>query len=101
MQIDWVISAIDMDVASNRATTAHWRVNGSEGAFSGSSYGAVSIQKYAENTPYEAVNEAMAIAWTKAALGKSEVERIERSVADSIAKAQNPDIQTGTPWGQS
>jgi len=98
MQITWKVSAIDRDTATNRATTAHWRVTGSDGDVSGSTYGTASIQKYAENTPYEAITEAMAIAWTKAALGKGAVEGAEKTIADQIAKQQSPDTDTGTPW---
>lgn len=98
MTITWKISAIDRDTATNRATTVHWQAEGIEGDLSGSTYGATSIAKYAENTPYEAINEAMAIAWTKAALGKNAVESAEKSIADQIAKRQTPDTQTGLPW---
>jgi hypothetical protein len=98
MNITWKISAIDCDTATNRATTAHWRVKGTEGDLSGSTYGTASIAKYAENTPYEAINEAMAIAWTKAALGKNAVESAEKSIAQQIARQQTPDTTTGLPW---
>jgi len=98
MQITWKIGALDRDTASNRATIAHWRAEGSEGALSGSTYGTANIQKYAENTPYEAINEAMAIAWTKAALGKNECDNIDKRIADQIAKQQSPDTDTGLPW---
>ena len=98
MKITWKISAIDRDTATNRATTAHWRAEGVDGDFSGSTYGTASIAKYAENTPYEDINQAMAIAWTKAALGKSTVEQAEKSIVDQIAKQQTPDTETGRPW---
>lgn len=98
MEIIWKISALDRDTATNRATTAHWRVTGTEGDYSGSSYGTASIQKYAENTQYESINEAMAIAWAKAALGKNAVEQTEQSIAGQIARQQSPDTDTGTPW---
>ena len=96
--ITWKISALDKDTATNRATTSHWRAEGTDGTFSGSIYGTADIAKYAENTPYEAINEAMAIAWTKAALGKGAVEGVEKSIADQIAAQAAPKTETGTPW---
>ena len=95
---EWKVVALDKDVATDRATQAHWRVTGTELDFTGSSYGAISIAKYAKDTPYSAINEAMAIAWTKAALGKSQVEATEKSIADQIAGHRNPKTQSTTPW---
>lgn len=96
--ITWKISALDRDTATDRATNAHWRATGTDLETTGSTYGVISIAKYAENTPYDSINETMAIAWTKAALGKNEVdaiaERINQQIKDQIA----PKTETGTPW---
>lgn len=98
MSVTWKISAIDRDTEANRATVCHWRAEGADGDFAGSTYGTISIQEYAKDTPYETINEAMAIAWTKAALGKNAVENVEISIARQIADAQAPKTETGTPW---
>ena len=98
MTITWKIVAIDRDAEANRATTSHWRAEGIDGEFGGSIYGAISIQEYAKDTPYQTINEAMAIAWTKAALGKNAVEDAEKIIAQQIADAQAPKTETGTPW---
>ena len=81
--------------------TAHWTVSGTDGTFSGSSYGTAGLT-YLAGTPYtpfaDLTLEAV-VAWVKASLGEESVLATEASIAGQIESQINPTVVSPTlPW---
>ena len=108
MTVTWTIAQLDRhphkDGLDDVVFTAHWRAEDSEEVgeetYSGSSYGTVSFAAPDPDnfTPYADITEEMAIGWTQDALGDEEVANIEAGIAQQIADAKNPPVESGTPW---
>jgi hypothetical protein len=80
----------------------HWRCNGADGNFAGTSYGTQTIAHEADApfTPYSNLTEAQVIDWVKAALGGERVLQIETSVIAQIEEQRAPSIiRPPIPWG--
>jgi len=79
----------------------HWRCNGVDGKFAGTSYGtqAIAYEADASFTPYSNLTEAQVIGWVKAALGDERVSQIEASVIAQIEEQRAPSIiRPALPW---
>lgn len=101
----WIILSLEckpaVDDLTNVVQTVHWTVNGTNGTYSGSAYGAVNIPEAdpASFTPYESLTEAEIIAWVKSLLGEETVAAYETSVAKQIIVQQVPPmIKPPLPW---
>jgi len=104
----WKVSSCDRVVIlggeSDVITKVHWEVTDEETVNSnihyGRQYGAVGIDTsdLSYFIAYDAVTEADAVEWAKAALGSDEVERLETDVASQIALSKTPVTGHGVPW---
>jgi hypothetical protein len=80
-----------------------WRLNGTDGTYSATIYGDVSIPHEVDNnfTPYANLTSQMAVTWVRAALGIDTVLAYESSIDDQIANLINPPVVTlPIPWKQ-
>lgn len=79
----------------------HWRCNGVDGNFAGTSYGtqAIAYEAEAPFTPYSNLTEGQVIGWAKAALGDARVSQIEASVIAQVEEQRAPSVsRPPLPW---
>tara|TARA_B110000483_G_C18138329_1_gene520420 strand:+ start:978 stop:1289 length:312 start_codon:yes stop_codon:yes gene_type:complete len=103
MAITWKISSMDRDLTQgsneNIITTIHWTASDEDAdGNTGSSYGSVGVTLVGTPTAYADVTEAMAIGFTKAALGDEQVTAIEEGIASQIEALANPTTASGISW---
>jgi len=104
MAVTWNVVSLDatktVGSLSDVVTTVHWTANDADGAYTGSSYGAVGLAEAESGsfTAYADITKDNAVAWAKAALGAVEVTRIEASIAAQITESKTPTTSTGVPW---
>lgn len=92
-----------VDGNENVVTTVHWRLNGSDGTYGGTTCGAQAIpyQEGESFTPYSELTEEIVIGWAKDAMGSEMVAAAEGAVADQIAVQANPPVVTPPlPWAE-
>jgi hypothetical protein len=88
---------------------AHWTLDGTDGTYSGSVYGAVGIplDPKAPFTPYADLTEDQIIGWVKQQLaagkqGKEAIPGLETAVAYQISQQISPDtVAPPLPWAAS
>ena len=108
MTATWKISSCDRAVSqggeADVITRVHWDIKDEEivgdDTHHGRQQGSVAIdtEDLSDFIAYDAVTEANAIAWAKAALGSDEVTRFEADVASQLALSKAPVTGTGVPW---
>lgn len=106
MKIEWKIDALECYPEKNDMKdvvfTAHWRVNGTDGDFSGSAYGSVALQAPDPGSPFAPFDELtqdQVVGWVRGELGAEQVEIIEASVTRSIEDQRNPPmVKPPLPW---
>jgi hypothetical protein len=100
----WQISAIDcvpqQSGKTNVAQRVHWRATSTDGEYTSSTYGTVSLSAPTDNfIEFDALTEAQAIEWTKAAMGTEQTIALEASLDRMIENQKNPPIVTPQlPW---
>lgn len=106
MNIEWRIDAVECypekDGERNVVFTVHWRVNGSDGDLSSTSYGSVPLQSPEPGTPFtpfKDLTKEQVVGWVQAALGEEKVADIEAGVAKGIENQRKPPVITPPlPW---
>ena len=89
---------------SDVITNVHWEVMDDETVGDDTHYGRhygssnIDTEDLSDFIAYDAVTEANAVAWAKAALGSDEITRLEADVASQIALSKAPVTGTGVPW---
>jgi len=103
--IEWIVSQMDCypekEGEQDVVFTVHWRCNGVDGQYNGTSYGTQSLTYEAVSpfTPYANLTQAQVIGWLQSAMGAERVAEIEASVANQIEKQKNPPVVTPPlPW---
>lgn len=100
--INWTISPLDRSLPDGTVLTAHWRCTAVEGNFVGTVYGTQSFaaKDPADPTfvPYNQITEALALQWTKDAMGAEQVTAHEANVLTQITAQAYPTTASGTPW---
>ena len=98
----WTISSLDRTLPDGVVYTAHWRVTGTDGDFSGSVYGTQSFDAKDPSdpdfVPYDNLTEATVIQWVKEAMGADTVAAHEAAVQAQIDAQKNPTNAAGVPW---
>ena len=108
MTVSWNIVQLDRhphkDGLDDVVFTAHWRAQDSETVgdetYSGSSYGTVSFADPDPDnfTAYADITEFQALSWALEVMGEDQVNAVNASIAQQIADAKNPPVESGTPW---
>ena len=101
----WTISAMDAhpqhEGKSDVVYTVHWRLEGTDGTYTGSVYGTAGVT-YASGEPfteYGNLTLEQVTGWVKESLGAEQVSSYETAIAGQIAKQVSPDTVTkATPW---
>jgi len=91
----WTISQLDRNLDTNFVTTAHYRVDATDGDISAGTYGTVGWPVEAPTTPYANLTEAQVIGWVQTSLGK---DVVEASLQSQINALKNPVQESGMPW---
>ena len=95
--------APSLDGKTNVVKTVHWRLNGSDGVHSGTTYGAQAIP-YAQGedfTPFAELTEEQVLGWVRDAMGKDEVAIKMAAVDDQIAVLATPQtVAPALPWAE-
>jgi len=101
----WVIDAMDCkpqeDGQTNVVITVHWRLNGTDGQYSGTVYSTVGLTYTAGSpfTPYADLTQDQVIGWVQDALGQDQVISLEANVAAQIEAQISPPVVTpALPW---
>lgn len=101
----WSIAQLDCypehEGHSDVVFTAHWRLTGVDGEYTGSVYGTVglTLDPDADFTPFADLTEAQVIGWVQDAMGEETVAAHEANVAQQIADQIDPPIVRPTlPW---
>jgi len=104
--ITWVVQQMECypekDGETDVVFTVHWRCNGVDGEYTGTSYGtqSVTLDPDAPFTPYADLTQDQVIGWVKSAMGDERVAEIEASVTAQIENQRNPPVVTPPlPWG--
>ena len=99
---NWTFSQLDRSLPDGTVLTAHWRCTGTDGTFTGSVYGTQSFPTKDPSdptfVPYEQITEALALEWTKDAMGTEQVAAHEANVQQQIDAQANPTSASGVPW---
>lgn len=103
--IEWIVSQMDCypqkEGEQDVVFTVHWRCNGVDGQYSGTSYGTQGVTYEAGSpfTPYADLTKAQVIGWVQSAMGADRVAEIEASVANQIENQKNPPVVSpALPW---
>jgi len=103
--IEWIVSQMDCypekEGEQDVVFTVHWRCNGADGQYSGTSYGTQGVTYEAGTpfTPYADLTQAQVIDWVQSAMGAERVAEIEASVANQIENQKNPPVVSpALPW---
>lgn len=103
--IEWIVSQMDCypekEGEQDVVFTVHWRCNGVDGQYSGTSYGTQGITFEAGSpfTPFADLTQAQVIGWVQAGMGAERVAEIEASVANQIENQKNPPVVSpALPW---
>lgn len=101
----WTISQLDAypqyEGKVDVVFTAHWRLTGTDGEYTGSVYGSIglTLDPDAPFTPYASLTQDQVIGWVKDAMGEEQVASYEANVAQQIADQINPPVVTPVlPW---
>lgn len=102
----WSIAQLDCypehEGHSDVVFTAHWRLTGVDGEYTGSVYGSIGLEldPEAEFTPFEELTKEQVIGWVEEKLGEEAVTGYKDSVAKQIADQANPPVvNPPVPWG--
>ena len=105
MAATWSIVQLDYSISSGGETNVvnniHWQCTDADAdGNAGRTYGSQGIptDDLSDFIAYDAITEANAIAWVKAALGDDGVSDQEAAVAAQIAVLQTPVSGSGSPW---
>jgi hypothetical protein len=103
----WSVVQLDaypeLDGETDVVFTVHWRLDGTDGTYSGSVYGSfsVSLDEGSAFTPYASLTQAQVLGWVQDALGEEQVAAYEANVAQQIADQQDPPVVTPPlPWSE-
>lgn len=103
--IEWIVSQMDCylekEGEQDVVFTVHWRCNGADGSYNGTSYGTQGVTYEAGSpfTPYADLTKAQVIGWVQSAMGADRVAEIEASVANQIENQKNPPVVSpALPW---
>jgi hypothetical protein len=101
----WIIEQLDCyperDGHTDVVFTAHWRLNGTDGANAATVYGSVGLTYDADQpfTPYAELTQTQVIAWVQAALGSEQAQTLTDNVAAQLAALANPPVVVPPlPW---
>lgn len=101
----WLISQMDcypeQDGLSDVVFTIHWRLNATDGTYTGTAYGTVGVtlDPEAPYTPYDKLTHEQVIGWVQDTLGQEQVAAYESGVAQRIAIQIKPLVVTPPlPW---
>jgi len=101
----WVIEAMNCkpqeDGQTDVVITVHWRLNGTDGQYSGTVYSTVGLTYTPGSpfTPYADLTQDQVIGWVQDALGQDQVISLEANVAAQIEAQINPPVVTPPlPW---
>lgn len=101
----WLIQQMDcypeQDGLTDVVFTVHWRLNATDGTYTGTVYGTVgvSLDPDAPYTPYDKLTEEQVVGWVQAALGKEQVVAYEANAAQQIENQVNPPVVAPPlPW---
>lgn len=101
----WTIAQLDckpvVDGLQNVVSTVHWRMIGTEGAYSAEVYGAVALPGPGHPfVAYDDLTQAQVEGWVESALGEDQVQEYRQGIASQIAALANPPIvRPALPWG--
>jgi hypothetical protein len=95
--INWTIQQLDRKTADGFVTTAHWRVDATEGEYSAGVYGSAGFTGDL-TIPYESLTESQVLEWVWESVDK---EATEANLDGQIAAQKNPTSATGLPWSQA
>jgi len=103
--ITWIVEQMDCYPTAEGETdvvfTVHWRVNGVDGEYAGTSYGTqpVTYEAGSSFTPYADLTQDQVIGWVKDAMGPEQVASIEANVEKQVQDAMNPPVVSPPlPW---
>lgn len=98
-EFTWTISDLERDPETGAIHTAHWRVTGVDGEYTGGSYGSANIPPAPEGvpfTPFDDVTEDDVLSWCFASgLDKATVEA---NLTAQIDEQKSPKAAKGLPW---
>ena len=102
----WIIEKIDcyaqFDGKTNVVFTIHWRVNGTDGAYTDTNYGTINVPYRTTDstfTPYASLTQDQVLGWVKDTMGTAIVDDIEAGLGIRIAYLVNPPvISPALPW---
>lgn len=98
----WSIGTLERSLPAGIVMTAHWRLTGTDGTFSGSTYGTQSFDAKdpADPTfvPYDQLTEDHVLQWVHDAMGQDQVAAHLANVTAQIERQKNPTTAAGVPW---
>jgi hypothetical protein len=108
MAITYTWSVVQMDCYPTQPQpdcvfTVHWTLNGTDGTYNGSLYGAVGVTYNPDEPyiPYAQLTQTEVIGWVEEALGTEQIASFEANIANQIADQINPPVVTPPlPWAQ-
>lgn len=106
---NWTIVQLDCvpqeDNVTDVVVTIHWRLDGTDGTYSGGVYGSVQTKPYEPGEPfipYDQLTQEIVIGWTEEALGAEQVQAYKDNIAKQIADQIDPPIVAPPlPWVQA
>jgi hypothetical protein len=95
--VNWSISQLDRKTADGFVTTAHWRVDATDGEYSAGVYGSAGFTGDL-TIPYEDLTQEQVLGWVWESVDKAETEA---NVLAQIEAQKHPTSAQGLPWSQA
>jgi hypothetical protein len=92
------IKNLERETATGGVTIVHYGVELTDGDYSASSYGTVSVTPDSSDpsfVPFDELTEATVIGWVESAI---DVAAVEASLSAHIEDQKAPKSETGLPW---
>lgn len=102
-KIDQLECSPQLDDKTDVVITVHWRLSATDGGYSATMYGSMSLSFEDDGnfTPYDQLTEAQVIGWVEAAHGETTVTQMKDALLKQIQDQQNPPIiRKPLPWIQ-
>jgi hypothetical protein len=95
--INWTIQQLERKTEDGFVTTAHWRVDATDGKYSAGVYDSAGFTGDL-TIPYEDLTQEQVLGWVWESVDK---EATEASVLAQIEAQKHPTSASGLPWGQA
>ena len=97
----WTIHELERNVADGVVYNVSFSVKATDGIYSASQYGSVTLEAPAEGdevVPYADLTPAVVTGWVQAVIGAENVAGLQAVLEEAVAEQSAPTKAAGLPW---